>query len=439
MLDIHAIRRDSENVKKALNRRGAGADLDRILDLDKEYRQALIELESLYGLQNKANEEIARLKKSKGDAQAKIGEMKEISRNAGELKGRTQRLEAEVQERLLLLPNLPAEDVPDGPDAGSNRKVRDSGKIPKASFEMKSHADLGRDLGILDLPAAAKVSGASFVLFKGDGARLERAMIQWMLDLHGREHGYTEVSPPSLVKRACMQGTGQLPKFEEDMYRIYRGSAEAEDGAPREDDLFLVPTAEVPVTNIHREEILDEEQLPVSYVAYTPCFRLEAGAYGKETKGMVRVHQFDKVELVKMTKPEGSAAAHEELTAHAEKVFQLLEIPYRVMLLATGDMGFAAAKCYDIEIWAPGLGQWLEASSCSNFLDFQARRAGIKYRPKDSKKPRFVHTLNGSGVALARTFVALLENRQQADGSVLIPEVLRPYMGGQTHIKRKDS
>lgn len=438
MLDINFIRANTDAVRKGLSTRRSSVDLDQLLALDAEHRAKVGELEGLSQLKNQANDEVVRLKKEKGDASAKIAEMRQVSDRIAALNQSVSELAARVTEQLLLIPNLPADDVPVGADAAANREVRKWGEPRKFDFAPKPHMEIIERLKLVDIPRGAKVSGASFLLYTGEGAQLERALINFMIDTHTRDHGYREMSPPFLVKRRSMQGTSQLPKFEDDMYRVFRGSAEDEDGKPREEDLFLIPTAEVPVTNVHRDEILEAESLPVAYVAYTPCFRLEAGAYGKDTKGMVRVHQFDKVELVRFTRAEESWNDHELLTGHAEKILQLLGIPYRVLLLSSGDMGFGAAKCYDIEVWAPGMnegkGQWLEASSCSNFLDFQARRAGIRYRDPETKKPRFAHTLNGSGVALARTFVALVENCQQADGSILVPEVLRPYLGGKTHL-----
>lgn len=441
MLDINLIRKETDRIRKALSTRRSSVDLDQVLALDADHRQKLAELESLNQLKNKANDEVVRLKKEKGDASAKIQEMKQVSDRIGALNQEVDGLLARITDLLLLIPNVPADDVPVGADALANREVRQWGEKKSFSFTPKAHMEIIERLKLVDIPRGTKISGTSFLLYTGEGAQLERALINFMIDTHTREHDYREVSPPFLVKRKSMQGTGQLPKFEDDLYRIFRGEPGAEDGKPREEDLFLIPTAEVPVTNIHRDEIFEPEALPTAYVAYTPCFRLEAGAYGKDTKGMVRVHQFDKVELVRFTKPEDSWKEHELLTGHAEKIFQKLGIPYRVLLLATGDMGFGAAKCYDIEVWAPGMnegkGQWLEASSCSNFLDFQARRAGIRLRDPETKKTRYAHTLNGSGVALARTFVALVENYQQADGTVLVPEVLRPYLGGKTHLGKK--
>jgi seryl-tRNA synthetase len=333
-------------------------------------------------------------------------------------------IEAKLHDILLMIPNLPHDSVPVGKDATGNSEVRRWGEPPKFAFQPKPHWEIGEKLGILDFPRATKISGSGFILYKGAGARLERGLINFLLDLHTGEHGYTEVFPPFLINRDAMIGTGQLPKFEEDMYRL------------RDEDMYLTPTAEVPVANIHREEILREDQLPIYYCAYTPCFRREAGAAGKETRGMIRVHQFDKVELIKFTKPETSYDELEKMVANAERVLQLLGLHYRVVLLCTGDMGFASAKTYDIEVWAPGSrpgGTYLEVSSCSNCEDFQARRANIRFKGADGKN-RFVHILNGSGTALARLYVALLETYQQADGSVKLPEVLAPYLEGRTHI-----
>lgn len=438
MLDINFIRKETDAVRKGLATRRSSVDLDQLLAMDAEHRAKLAELEALSQVKNQANEEMVRLKKEKADASAKIAEMRQVSDRIAALNQTVSELAARITDQLLLIPNLPADDVPVGADAAANREVRKWGEPRKFDFAPKPHMEIIERLKLVDIPRGTKISGTSFLLYTGEGAQLERALINFMIDVHTRDHGYKEVATPFLVKRKSMQGTSQLPKFEDDMYRVFRGSPEAEDGQPREEDLFLIPTAEVPVTNIHRDEILEADALPIAYVAYTPCFRLEAGAYGKDTKGMVRVHQFDKVELVRITRAENSWPDHELLTGHAEKILQLLGIPYRVLLLASGDMGFGAAKCYDIEVWAPGMnegkGQWLEASSCSNFLDFQARRAGIRYRDPETKKPRLAHTLNGSGVALARTFVALVENYQQADGTVSVPEVLRPYLGGKTSI-----
>lgn len=425
MIDISILRDDPERLKRALESRNNPMDFAGLLALDKKRRELLAELEALNKTKNDANEEISKILRQKGDAKAKIASMKITSQKIDEIKPKVGDIEHKFDEIMLLIPNIPSKDCPIGRDGASNKQIKEHKTSVKASQPPKNHVELAESLDIIDFKRGAKVSGASFVVYKGQGARLERALINFMLDVHTKDHGYTEVSPPFLVKRDCMVGTGQLPKFEEDMYRVHEPA-----------DLFLIPTAEVPITNLHRDEILSEEALPIRYAAYTPCFRLEAGTYGKDTKGLVRVHQFDKVELVKFCRPEDSYAEHEKLLANAERILQLLELPYRVMLLATGDMGFAAAKCYDLEVWAAGTGRWLETSSCSNFEDFQARRAGIKYKDQASGKTRYVHTLNSSGVALARTFIAIIENYQQPDGSVLIPSVLRPYMGGMTHIKK---
>ncbi|MFH1646057.1 MAG: serine--tRNA ligase, partial [Candidatus Omnitrophota bacterium] len=328
-------------------------------------------------------------------------------------------LDEKIKNYVLLIPNIPHNSVPVGPDARSNKLVKEWGKEAKFNFTPQDHLKIGEQLGILDIPRATKLSGSGFSLFLGQGSRLVRALINFMLDLHTERHGYKEVWPPALVNRDSMTGTGQLPKLEEDMYKL------------KDDDLFLIPTAEVPVTNIHRNDVLNEDELPLYYTAYTPCFRREAGSYGKDTKGLSRLHQFDKVEMVKFVKPENSYDELEKLLLNAEKVLRLLGLRYRVMILSTGDISFAAAKCYDIELWAPGSNMWFEVSSCSNFEDFQSRRANIKYQNTETGKLNFVHTLNGSGVAFARLIIAILENYQQKDGSVLVPKVLRRYMGGQ--------
>ena len=435
MIDLNILRTEPDRIRKALASRNSTFDLEGFLALDKKRREGIGELEKLQQEKNTLNEEISRLLGAKSDAKPVIQQMKAISHKIAELSPKVESINQDVGNKALFIPNLPHSECPVGKDSAANKQVRKHDTQNKPE-KPKSHIELAEDLGLVDFKRSPKLSGSSFVLFTGDGARLERALINFMLDTHTGSNGYREVSPPFLVKRHCMEGTGQLPKFEEDMYRIYRGSKELENGPALDSDLFLIPTAEVPVTNIHRDEIIKEEDLPLSYAAYTPCFRLEAGAYGQDTKGMIRVHQFDKVELVKIVHPDASYQEHEKLTRDATGIFELLEIPYRVMLLATGDMGFAAAKCYDIEVWAPGTGRWLEASSCSNFEEFQARRAGIKFKDKKTQKTRYAHTLNGSGVALARTFIALLENHQQADGSIKIPEALRPYMGGKTHLKK---
>jgi seryl-tRNA synthetase len=416
MIDIKLLRENPDIVRRALENRGNPLDLDEILQFDASRRQLLYDLEQLKAEQNRASEEIARLKKAKQDASATIAAMKSVSEKARQLDEQVKQAEAELEARLLLVPNVPDKTVPVGADDSANRVERHWGTPPEFDFEPKDHVDVGQALGILDFECAAKIAGARFCLSKGPGALLERAIINLMLDTHTRENGYTEILPPFMVNSDSMRGTGQLPKFAADLFRV--------EGF----DLWLIPTAEVPVTNIHRDEILDAERLPIKYVSYTPCFRSEAGSYGKDTRGMIRQHQFNKVELVKFTKPEESWDELEKLTHDAETILQRLGLAYRVVTLSTGDLGFASAKTYDIEVWLPGQGKYREISSCSNFTDFQARRASIRFRR--DKKPEFVHTLNGSGVAVGRTVVAVLENYQQKDGSVIVPQALRPYMHG---------
>ena len=422
MLDLKFIRENPDKVKKACADRGKPADIDDLLALDEKRRKLLKESEEIKRNKNIASDEIAKLMCEKKDAKAKIAEMKAISEKEKSLDDGIRAAEKDIQAALYNIPNIPHESVPVGKDASANKIVKAWGKERKFDFEPLTHIELGEYLDILDFPRAAKITGSNFPLFKGDGARLERSLINFMLDLHTKEHGYREIFPPFLVNRASMTGTGQLPKFEEDMYRL------------KDEDLFLVPTAEVPLTNLHMNEILDEGNLPVYYTAYTACFRREAGSYGKDTKGLMRVHQFDKVELVKFVKPGASYDELEKLVGNAEKVLQELDLQYRVVALSTGDLSFSAAKCYDFEAYAPGVDAWLEVSSCSNFEDFQARRANIKFRSKDTGKSEYVHTLNGSGVAMARTVIAILENYQNKDGSVTIPEVIRPYMDGKDKI-----
>ena len=423
MLDIKLIRENPELVKQRLAMRGRGdeARVAEIAALDEKRRKLATESDGLKAERNKVSKEIG-VAKSKGqDAGPAMAAMKRVGDKIAALDQEIAAVEAQLQGVLLVIPNLPHESVVVGKDSADNPEVRRWGTKPEFAFQPKPHWEIGEKLGILDFARAAKISGSGFILYKGAGARLERALINFLLDLHTTQHGYTEVFPPFLIKREAMIGTGQLPKFEEDMYRL------------RDDELYLAPTAEVPVTNIHRDEILKEEQLSMCYCAYTPCFRREAGAAGKETRGMIRVHQFDKVEMVKLTKPETSYDELEKMLANAERVLQLLGLHYRVVLLCTGDMGFSSAKTYDIEVWAPGQNGFLEVSSCSNCEDFQARRANIKFKDAAGKN-RFVHTLNGSGTALARLYVALLETYQQPDGSVKLPDLLAPYMGGQTHL-----
>ena len=422
MLDIKFIRDNPEVVKQALRSRNSKIDIDELLSIDEERRKLLIETEALKAERNKANDEISAAIKAKKNPKEIIGQMKVVSQKVADLDKKVGDLDQKLTNLMYIIPNIPDKSVPVGSPA-ENKIVRAWGKNPTFDFTPKSHIELADILGIISFGIAAKISGSNFVLYMGQGARLERALINFMLDLHTKKHGYKEILPPFLVNRRSMTGTGQLPKLEEDMYKL------------KDDDLFLIPTAEVPVTNIHSGDVIDEEKLPICYSAYSACFRREAGSYGKDTKGLVRIHQFDKVELVKFVKPETSYDEHEKLVKDAEEVLQLLNLPYRVVLLATGDTSFSAAKCYDIELYAAGTDAYLEVSSCSNFTDFQARRANIRYRQKDTKKVNFVHTLNGSGVALPRLVVAILENCQNKDGTVNIPKALVPYMDGVEVIK----
>ncbi len=414
MLDSKLLREHPDAVREGIARRGADIPLDALLAREQERRTLLTEIEQQRHEQKLASEAFGRNKGSGGPP----AKLKELSEAVKAKEQQLKQLEEAVTLELSLLPNIPHASVPSG-DAANNRIIRTVGQKPPVSFQPKTHMELGQQLGLFDFERAAKITGSHFPLFTGKGARLERALIQWMLDVQTKAHGYTEISPPFLVNRASMFGTGQLPKFEEDMYRL------------RDDDLFLVPTAEVPLTNLHRDEVLEAPTLPVKYTAYTACFRREAGSYGKETRGLVRVHQFDKVELVKFTTPESSYDELETLVRDAEAILQGLGLHYRVVCLAAGDLSFASAKTYDLEAWAPGLNQFLEVSSCSNFEAFQARRANVKYRFAGGK-PAFLHTLNGSGVALARTLICLLETHQQADGQIAIPKPLQPYLDGQT-------
>jgi len=424
MFDIKLIKEDREVVERGLAAKRVEFDLDAILRDDQLRRELLTRLEELRSQKNAASDEIGALIKEKKDPAERISAMKSISTEITELEPKVKSVQAKLHDALIGIPNLPHASVPVG-GVDQNTEIRHWGEPKSLGFQPKTHIEIAEALDIIDFKRATKISGSNFILFKGQGARLERSLFNFMLDVHTGEHGYTEVFPPVVVNRDSMIGTGQLPKMEDDMYHM------------KEDDLFLIPTAEVPVTNIHRDEILKEEDLPIYYTAYTSCFRREAGSYGKDTRGLIRVHQFDKVELVKFVRPEDSYDELEKLVANAEKIFQLLELPYRVLLLASGDLSFAAAKCYDIEAHAAGVNQWLEVSSCSNFEDFQARRANIRFKGKETKKPAFVHTLNGSGVALARTMVAILENYQTEDGDVLIPKVLQPYMGGVDRISKQ--
>ncbi len=428
MLDLKFIRQNPDTVRRMLKDRRVDVDLDQLIDSDQQWLEAQKNVEDLRQQQNAVSKEIGQLKKNRQDASSQIAEMKQVSDQIKQLNEQTQQLKQEVNRILMYLPNLPDQSVPVGADESDNPEIKSWGENPTFDFTPKPHWDLAAQHDLIDFQRAAKVSGSNFALFTGVGARLERALINFMLDLHITKHGYTEVSPPFVANRPSMTGTGQLPKFEEDMYRCNQDSDNPDS------DLFLIPTAEVPVTNLLADEILDGEQLPIYYTAYTPCFRREAGSYGKDTRGLVRLHQFDKVEMVKFATPETSYDEHESLLQDAEDVVQALGLPYRVISLCTGDLGFSAAKCYDIEVWAAGQERFLEISSCSNFEDFQARRANIRYRPEKGAKPELVHTLNASGLALPRVMIALLENNQQADGSIRLPVVLQPYMAGLKQI-----
>jgi len=418
MLDPRLVRANPEMVEKALSARGIQGGLDQFLKLDKERRACQVRADELKNFRNQASVEVGRLKKEGKDTNELQARIREVGQEIKGLDDRMREIDEQLTEILLNIPNLPHESVPLGAGDADNVEVRRWGEPRKFDFEPQAHWDIGVALDILDFERAAKLSGARFTVYKGLGARLERALISFMLDLHVDKHGYREVFPPFMVTADCMVGTGQLPKFAEDMFKV--------EGR----ELYMVPTAEVPLTNLYREEILAAEQLPMYLTAYTACFRAEAGSHGRDTRGIIRQHQFNKVELVKITSPETSYEELEKLTRDAEEVLQLLGLPYRVMLLCTGDMGFSSAKTYDLEVWLPSYGEYKEISSCSNCGDFQARRANIRYRPEPNARPQFVHTLNGSGVAVGRTVAAILENYQQADGSVMVPEILRPYMGG---------
>ena len=423
MLDLKFIRENPEEVKKTLKNRGMEADIDRLLKLDGKRRNLLQKAEDLKHKKNIDSAQIGKLVGHGEDPKDKIAKMKLVAQKIKEIDKEVGEIDEKLAKIALLIPNIPHNSVPVGSSPEDNVEVRRWGEPSKFDFEPLPHEELADALGMIDFRAASKISGRGFALYRGLGARLERALINFMLDLHTSKHGYTEVFPPFMVKRECMIGAGQLPKLEDDMYRC------------EADDLFLIPTAEVPITNIHREEILRAKNLPVYYCSYTACFRREAGSYGKETKGLVRVHQFNKIELVKFVKPETSYEELESLLRDAEEVLQLLGLHYRVLNLCTADISFAASKCYDLEVWVPAEGRYLEISSCSNFVDFQARRAGIRYRPEKGGQAEYVHTLNGSAMAVGRTVVALLETYQQKDGSIAIPEVLRPYMGGLQRIE----
>ncbi|MBM7645547.1 seryl-tRNA synthetase [Scopulibacillus daqui] len=426
MLDLKFVRENYDEIKEKLNKRGEDlTDFDKFKEYDEKRRKLIRETEALKAKRNEVSQEIAKKKREKQDADNIIKEMREVSDKIKSLDEELRTVEADLEKLMLSIPNLPHESVPVGEDEEDNIEIRKWGSVPEFDFEAKPHWDLAHELDILDFERAAKVTGSRFVFYKGLGARLERALINFMMDLHQEEHGYTEMLPPYLVNRTSMTGTGQLPKFEEDAFKI------------REEDYFLVPTAEVPVTNFHRDEILDGNELPYAYVAYSSCFRSEAGSAGRDTRGLIRQHQFNKVELVRFVKPEDSYDELEKLTGHAEKVLQLLGLPYRVMSMCTGDLGFTAAKKYDLEVWLPSYNTYREISSCSNFEAYQARRANIRFRRDPKSKPEFVHTLNGSGLAIGRTVAAILENYQQANGSVIIPEVLRPYMRNAEKIEAK--
>lgn len=419
MLDLRLIRTDPEFVRRALARRGdpsLPAVVDRILSLDEDRRKAIGSSDALKARRNEVSRTVGERKRAGEDASALVEEMREVGDRIAGLDRDVSELDSMIRDILLRTPNLPLEGIPEGgPDA--NAVVRSHGEPVRHDFPGKPHWELGEALGLLDLPRGARISGSGFPVLRGQGARLQRVLIDWMLDLHTREHGYTEVRVPYLVTRETLVGTGQLPKFEEDLYLTER------------DDLWLIPTAEVPVTNLHGDEILSADQLPVRYTAYTPCFRREAGAAGADTRGLLRVHQFDKVELVRYETPERSRVALEEMTREAEVVLQRLGLAYRVLLISTGDMGFGSAMTYDLEVWAPGVERWLEVSSVSVCTDFQARRANLRFRPAPGEKPEFLHTLNGSALALPRIMVAILETYQQADGSVVVPEVIRERLG----------
>lgn len=424
MLDAKLLRNDYAKVETALKHRGASLELiERFPQLDASRREKLTESDGLKNRRNVVSQEVAKLKKSGGNADDLIAEMRDVNDRIKQLDEELREMEAEQGQLLLAVPNVPHESVPIGASEADNVVLRTEGEPRKFGFEPRAHWDIAADLGILDFEAAAKVTGSRFVFSRGLGARLERALVNFMMDLHADRHGYEEILPPYIVNRDSLVGTSQLPKFAEDLFKL--------EGT----EYFLIPTAEVPVTNFHREEILSADDLPKRFVAFSACFRSEAGAAGRDTRGLIRQHQFNKVELVQLVAPDTSYNVLEQLTWHAEQVLKLLELPYRTLALCTGDMGFGSAKTYDLEVWLPSAGTYREISSCTNFEDFQARRAGIRYRPEAGAKPEFVHTLNGSGLAIGRTLAAILENYQQEDGTVTIPEALRPYMGGLTAIR----
>lgn len=426
MLDVKILRNDYARVEQALQNRGKSLEMiSDFLPLDEKRRELLQESEALKNRRNTVSAEVAKRKKNKEDADDLITEMREVGDRIKALDEEVRELEVKIDNLTMSIPNIPHSSVPIGASEDDNVEVRRIGEPRSFSFEPKAHWDIATDLDILDFEAGAKVTGSRFTFYKGLGARLERALINFMMDLHSNEHGYVEMLPPYIVNRDSLYGTGQLPKFEEDVFKL------------TEEGYYLIPTAEVPVTNYHREEILNAEDLPKKYVAYSSCFRSEAGASGRDTRGLIRQHQFNKVEMIKVVHPETSYDELEQMTANAERVLQLLDLPYRVLALCTADLGFTAAKTYDLEVWLPQSNMYREISSCSNVEDFQARRANIRFRPEPKAKPEFVHTLNGSGLAVGRTVAAILENYQQEDGNVVIPEVLRPYMGGVEKITTK--
>lgn len=416
MLDIKFIRENPDLVKNAVSNKNEKADVDLLLKLDLRKREILHQVEDLKHKRNVVSKQIGAAKKKGEDASKPVSEMQQVGSEIKQLDGELAGLENQIKEILIWIPNVPHPSVPIGGET-ENEEIKSWGEKPEFDFDPLPHWELGDKLKLMEFDRSSKLSGSNFITFRNLGARLERALINFMLDLHIKKHGYVEISPPFIVRRDIMFGTAQLPKLEDDMYRI------------EHDDLFLIPTAEVPVTSIYQGEIVDGAKLPINFVAYTPCFRREAGSYGRDTRGLIRIHQFDKVEMVKFVKPENSYDEHEKLLQDAEEVLQLLELPYRILVLATGDLSFAAAKCYDIEVWAAGVKKYLEVSSISNYVDFQARRSNIRFRRASDSKPEFVHTLNGSGLALPRTVIAILENYQTDEGTVVVPEVLRPYMG----------
>lgn len=424
MLDIKRIRNNPEEVEALLKRRNSELSLDKVLELDKVRREKLVEAEDMKAEQNKVSKQVPILKKEGKDVSGILQDMKELADKVKLLDGAIKEIDDKIEAELLNLPNTPNPDITVGASDEDNKEVRRWGNPRKFDFELKAHWDLGVDLDILDFERATKITGTRFSMFKGIGARLERSITAYMLDKHTIDHGFTEISPPFMVNKESMIGTGQLPKFEEDMFKL------------NQRDYYLIPTAEVPVTNIYRDEVLDEKQLPLYMTAYTPCFRAEAGSAGRDTRGLIRNHQFDKVEMVMYSKPEESYKQLEILTNFAEEILKDLGLPYRVVELCTGDIGFSSAKTYDLEVWMPSYNRYVEISSCSNFEDFQARRANIKFRPEEKGKLEFIHTLNGSGLAVGRTFAAILENYQNEDGTITIPEALKPYMRGLEKITK---